>query len=531
MPLSGTKKRTYQREYMRRHRAAQKDRATVKPRKIPASPSAQVKILSDWAAKSLVVPPGHPLAGKPMALPPFFTAFLLDALSHRWSLLSCARKNIKSSGCAVLALAFLVGPLRSLGWRGCVASLSKEKANELRKHIEAIAVASKLQGLTFKRSPQPGYVESETGVFDVLSADKNAGAAAGYDLVLLDELGLFPERARDLVSGLRSSISARNGRVIALSVKGFSPLLKEMIDAKGKTNTAVHLYEAPDDCDIDDRAAWHAANPGLAAGLKSLSYMKDEVERVSATPSDEPDFRAFELNQGLDPSAEMILVPSDLKGCIVAASELPDRRGPCVIGLDIGESRSGTAAAIIWPDTGRAEFRFAFGDVPKLKERQRRDNAPYVEMARRGELKLYPGRIVPVGPFLGDLIADLKGQRVAMLAGDYYKQAEAEDVLDKAGVTWPREFRRAGRGPQGGRDVRGFQRLVVGARLKFLESLALASAIRGSKIHRDGNANPALDKSGSRDRIDVLSAAVIAGGLAESMFDRPRRRVPRFFVA
>ena len=516
---------------MRRHRAAQKDRATVKPRNIPADPSAQVKILSDWAEKSLVVPPGHPLAGKPMALPKFFTDFLRDALSHRWSLLSCARKNIKSSGCAVLALAFLVGPLRSLGWRGCVASLSKEKANELRKHIEAIAVASKLQGLTFKRSPQPGYVESETGVFDVLSADKNAGAAAGYDLVLLDELGLFPERARDLVSGLRSSISARNGRVIALSVKGFSPLLQEMIDAKGKTNTAVHLYEGPEDCDIDDRTAWHAANPGLAAGLKSIGYMEDEVERVSATPSDEPDFRAFELNQGLDPSSEMILVPSDLKGCIVSAAELPERRGPCVVGLDIGESRSGTAACIIWPDSGRAEFRFAFGEIPKLKERQRRDSAPYVEMARRGELKLYPGRIVPVGPFLDDLIVDLKGQRVAMLAGDYYKQAEAEDVLDKAGVTWPREFRRAGRGPQGGRDVRGLQRLVIAGRLKFTESLALASAIRGSKIHRDGNANPALDKSGSRDRIDVLSAAVIAGGLAESMFDRPRRRGPRFFVA
>ena len=169
-------------------------------------------------------------------------------------------------------------------------------------------------------------MESDTGVFDVLSADKNAGAAAGYDLVLLDELGLFPERSRDLVSGLRSSISARDGRVIALSVKGFSPLLQEMIDAKAKTNTAVHLYEAPEDCDIDDRAAWHAANPGLASNLKSLSYMEDESERISETPSDEPDFRAFELNQGLDPSSEMILVPSDLKGCIVAADELPERR-------------------------------------------------------------------------------------------------------------------------------------------------------------------------------------------------------------
>ena len=292
MPLSGTKKRTYQREYMRRRRASQKKRAnvlsTVKLPAVPSDPADQVAVLATWAARKLKIPPGHRRAGKPMVIPDFAQAFLVDALSSRWSLLCCARKNAKSAVVAVLALGCLVGPLRTRGWRGCVASLSRDKANELRKQVESIALASGLAGLKFKRSPQPGYVESKTGVFDVLSADKNAGAAAGYDLVLLDELGLFPERARDLVSGLRSSISARDGRVLALSVKGFSPLLQEMIDAKEKTRTAVHLYEAPEDCDIDDREAWHAANPGLACGLKSLSYMSDEVERVSATPTDEP---------------------------------------------------------------------------------------------------------------------------------------------------------------------------------------------------------------------------------------------------
>ena len=50
-------------------------------------------------------------------------------------------------------------------------------------------------------------------------------------------------------------------------------------------------------------------------------------------------------------------------------------------------------------------------------------------------------------------------------------------------------------------------------------------------MRRDANGNPALDKASSRGRIDVLSAAVIAAGLAEPAFDRPERRPVRFFVA
>ncbi len=62
-------------------------------------------------------------------------------------------------------------------------------------------------------------------------------------------------------------------------------------------------------------------------------------------------------------------------------------------------------------------------------------------------------------------------------------------------------------------------------------NLALATAIVKSTLRRDGNGNPGLDRATSRGRIDVLSAAVIAAGLAEPMFDRPPRRRFRFAVA
>ena len=76
---------------------------------------------------TLIVPPGHPLAGQPMALPEFGRAFLADSFGAHESALCMGRKNAKSAICAVLALGYLIGPLRTPGWRGAIASISKKK--------------------------------------------------------------------------------------------------------------------------------------------------------------------------------------------------------------------------------------------------------------------------------------------------------------------------------------------------------------------------------------------------------------------
>ena len=173
----------------------------------------------------------------------------------------------------------------------------------------------------------------------------------------------------------------------------------------------------------------------------------------------------------------------------------------------------------------------AFGDTPPLSERQKRDSAPYVAMEGRGELRTYPGRIVRPDAFLADLQNDLRGCRVRGAAADSFKDAEVRDFLDRAAVRWPIDFRRVGAGKDGGRDVRAFQRLVHQRKLAMAENLSLASAITKSTIRRDGNGNPGLDKASARGRIDVLSAAVIAAGLAEPAFDRPARRRFRYVMA
>ena len=304
-------------------------------------------------------------------------------------------------------------------------------------------------------------------------------------------------------------------------------MLEEMIERRDLPTCSVHLYapdaDKGDDVDIADPAIWAEGNPGLRMGIKSVDYMEAEAARVLATPSDLGSFLAYDLNLPQAPSREMIFSPTDLVGCQV--DELPAREGPCWIGLDCGEATSGTAAAAVWPATGRCEFWFSFGDVPSLAERGREDGARYEEMARRGELTTYPGRVTPVASFLEDLAVALSGADVRSLAADGYKDAEVRDFLEKAGVPWPVSFRHVGAGRDGSRDVRALQRLVLNRKVSLVENLALASAISSSSIRRDGNGNPAIDKQKAKGRIDLLSAWVIAAGLSEPDFDRPAQEL------
>ena len=155
--------------YMRDYRAKKKELSAPPLLKLGPFPENPAAAFADWCASKLKVPPGHPRAGEPFVLPDYGVAFIRDALSHRESLLCLGRKNAKSAIVAAYLLARLAGPLRYDGYRGGVASLSKEKAGELKMQMHEIAKASGLEGaITFWRSPAPGRVTSATGSVDIL---------------------------------------------------------------------------------------------------------------------------------------------------------------------------------------------------------------------------------------------------------------------------------------------------------------------------------------------------------------------------
>ena len=327
------------------------ERAGAPPDRPPLGDDARAVV--EWAAAKLRIPAGHPLAGRPFLLADWQTAIVGDALTHRETLACMARKNAKSATVAVLVLAHLAGPLRRPGWRCGVLSANRGKAGELLRQLEAIRDASRLDGLTVRRTPWPGrMLADDTGAtVEIEGAGYASGHASGYDLAIVDELGLLAERHRPAVAGMRSSVSAKGGRFLALTIHGPGPFVPEILARKGAPGLAVHHYAGDPDLALDDPENWRLANPGLGT-IKAVDYMRGEAARVLATPSDQALFRAADLNLPGSPVGELVCGVDTWRACVAAPDELPPRTGRAFVGIDLGATKSFTSAAVYWPASG-----------------------------------------------------------------------------------------------------------------------------------------------------------------------------------
>lgn len=525
-------RKDYHRAYYAKHRdainarrrarrvAAKANKPKTKLSYSPRTAKAKAESVAQWAAENLIVPT-PPKAGEPFRLDPWQVEFLEGALADgiREAGLSVGRRNGKTFTIAVLCLAHLVGPLNARYWRAAAVSLTGKNCLELRTAIEQIAAESNLDGVEVKRSPFPGGVEGVNGAsMDFLAADKASGHSVGLDMALIDEAGLLDESKRGLWNAMTTSTGGRNGRVICFSVQGSGPMYAEMRERRDKDSVHWCEYSAPDDCELDDRDAWLAANPGLLTGTKSMGYMEDASERAQGSPADALGFRVYDLNQPADPARrETIVAVADWTACLRPA----EAQGPCYVGFDLGGSVSMGAFAAYWPMTGLLRVQCGLPAKPDLKRRGMADGVGrrYLDMEAQGCLRTYPGRVLPVVEFLQAGAALVADADIRAAGCDRYRAAETAQALEDAGLHhWPLTWRGTGahKFAHGSADVRAFQRAVLGKQIASPPNLALESAIAESELRYDPAGNPALDKARHRGRIDALQAAVIALGLAEA---------------
>ena len=475
--------------------------------------------IKEWSEANLKVWSG-PLAGEPFMIYDYELEFLREAFRPgvRDAALCVGRKNGKSSVIAVVLLAFLAGPLNRSGWRCAVASMTGELAAELREHIQQTVTASGLKGVEVFKSPSPGRVEGQMNTrVSILAADKATGHAIGADLVIIDEAGKMPENRRQLWNNLRSCVSGRNGRVFYISARYDCTMFEELRSSANKiTSVLWQEHSATEGCSLDDETQWHAANPGLKYGVKSLEYMKDRAEFVMNNPGDENDFREQDLNQRVDSSIDPVLTIAQYVAG--ARDELPERKGDCFVGVDVGGAAAMTAAAAYWPETGRCEHWGAFPADPDLLKRGEGDGVgdAYARMHDEGNLMTFPGLVTPVGEFLDWLSGELWSERVVMMCADKYKRAEVRQGIADAEMRWPVRWR--GYKEEAITDLRLLQRSVIASRTVYRDTALLREGLRQSQVvfDRDGR-NGVIGPKRRRSRIDVITAWTKCVAPAEEM--------------
>ena len=433
--------------------------------------------------------------------------------------LNTPRKNGKTATVAAMVIADSVRSFRST----VIASIRIQNALATFSAIVNMATASGIRVSGPVNNSRPSMkLGPHRSTVVVESLDSPAiGHSAGYDIVVVDELGITPIKHAERIDALESATAARDGVMWITTIEGASPLWTAWRNRVESLTEWVQpdevLQQGVEGIRIDDPDIIRRVSPGLGR-VVSLEWLlrssRGAIKSDASVPGSSARWAAqhLQIPYGLAGSGHALLpIVSDveLRGVL---QDLPPAKGPWYGGIDLGGSWSLSALAAYWPQSGRLECKYLVPEIPDLMARGRRDGDVnrYLSAASTGRLLVFGKRHPAVSELLS--AADSWGDPVAV-GVDRYRRAEAIDL--RSG--WPWRWRGTGAGARadGSSDVRAFQRAVRRREIAIdPEDALMIGAVAASELRHDGAGNPALAKHQATSRIDPLSAAVIAVGLA-----------------
>ena len=327
--------------------------------------------LIDWAEATLIVPTG-PLTGSYFEIKywqrEFYEAILARDGNHPQYYtvgVFLPRKVGKSTALCIWLISTLVANLcRRRNVRIAIISVSQDLCREMKMLAVDILEASGLSDLVDVRE---NYILGRFGSrVDFHPSSIRSGMASGNDVVVAEELGIM-ERADELLTQMRGSLAARDGQLIAASVRGHADAVQGILDDSEQfPHVWAKLYAAPDNADVEDQEAWAAANPSLGDGIKSRRFLQAEAAECADNPLKTAAFKVWHLNHRASPTKIMIVTPTQFARCLT--DNPVEKSGRCVVGIDLGSTVSLSGWTAVW-ESGRVECGAVVAGNPDLRQR------------------------------------------------------------------------------------------------------------------------------------------------------------------
>ena len=466
------------------------------------------------------VPEGDKI-GQLIKLEPFQKRFVLEIYDNPYgthsAYLSIARKNAKTATIACILLAHLAGPEAVLNSQIISGAQSKDQAAvvfelarkmvemspELEKRIRVQPSGKRLIGL------------SKNVLYRALSAEGKTAHGLSPILAILDEVGQVVGPTDKFVSAITSAQGAyTNPLLIAISTQAptDADMFSTWLDAQKNApdpRVVCHLYEAPEDCELDDRKAWAAANPAMGV-FRSIGDIEKQCKAAMEMPANEPEFRNLILNQRVEAVSPFVprsvwesngAAPGSMKGKKVWA------------GLDLS-SVSDLTALVGVDEVGGVHPSFwlpAFG----LIEKSRKDKVPYDLWEKQGFLNTTPGKAIEyefVANFLRGFFDHYDVQAVGF---DRYNMNHLKPWLVKANFSEAEmeKFIPFGQGTVSMTPaLRELEVKLLNKQLAHGKHPVLNMCAANAKVVGDSGARK-FDKKHQRGRIDGMVALAMAVGV------------------
>lgn len=426
--------------------------------------------------------------------------------------LSVARGNGKSGLLAGLGLGHLLGPMLEPYGEVYAAALDREQAGVLYRMTCAYIYSVPWMAARVNIRDQFKEItdHESNSTWRALTSDARKAHGLAPSFWIADEVAQW--RSRELWDNLRTGMAKRRhalGVTISTQAADDNHFWSEMLDAAPMPSVYLQLHAAPDDCALDDREAWAAANPALGEFLNEAEFA-DAAAMAMRSPSFEPAFRLLNLNQRIAAEGRF-LNPADWEanGRPFEVDELEGQR--CYGGLDLSSTRDLTALALYFPDAGKL-LVWHFVPEDTIAERVQRDHVPYDRWAADGWIERTNGRAtdrLSIARRLADIrqLYDVQG-----IAFDRWRFEDLAKLLSDEGIDLPMvEFVPGFRSYAAAVDA--FERAVLERKMQHNGSPILKWQASNVVIEMDAAGNRKPTKSKSIDRIDGIVSAIMACGL------------------
>jgi phage terminase large subunit-like protein len=470
-----------------------------------------------------IVPEGK-LVGRPMKLSPFQKKFIIAVYDNKdvttMAILSMARKNGKTGLIAAILLAHIAGPEAIHNSQIVSGAMSRDQAAIL------FNLAAKMVRLSPELSVVIRIVPSKKmliGImrnveYQALAAEAKTKHGLSPVLAVLDEVGQVRGPNSEFIDAITTSQGAHQNPlilVISTQAPNDGDLLSIWIDdaLKNKDKRIVcHLYAADADCELDDPSQWQKSNPALGV-FRSLEDVQSQAEKAKRMPSSEPTFRNLILNQRVETIAPFI----SRAVWTLNSHDVNDRafyESPVFVGIDLSAKTDLTAMVAIARYECKWHVKPIFWTPQKgLKDRARRDKAPYDIWVNQGFIRAVPGAAIDYEPIAREIADLLRECDVAAVAFDRWRFDLLKKEFDSLAVNLPLVAF-----GQGFKDmapaIDNLEAALMNEEIAHANHPVLTMCMANARIEKDAAGNRKLNKAKTVGRIDGAVALAMAIGVA-----------------
>lgn len=497
-----------------------------------------------WIEANCIIPEGK-FVGRSVELRPWQRKIVMGIYdsSTRRAIISFGRKNAKTTLSAFLLLLHLVGPEARANSQLYSAAQSRDQAAILFSLAAKIVRMSPTLNphVTVRDTVKQLYCPELGTLYRALSADASTAYGLSPVFTVHDELGQVRGPRSELYEALETASGAQEAPlsiVISTQAPSDADLLSLLIDDARlgeDPRTKLFMFSADEELDPFSEKAWKAANPAYGDFLNA-DEVREQAEAARRMPSREPGFRNLILNQRVEARAPFVSRAVWMQG----ARPLVEHMGsvPVYVGLDLSSVSDLTALVAIWQAGGQWNVApFFWMPEQGIRDRAKRDQAPYDVWAKQGHLLTTPGPTVDYDYVAEQVLEMAAGWNLKTIAFDRWRIDVFKASLARAGASpaFIEQMQPFGQGYQSmSPAMDALERELLAGRiahaghpvLKMCAANAVVRSEKGAARPGDEAGNRKLDKSKSTGRIDGMVALVMAMGIAAGI----QKPVPTYSI-